>query len=162
MRFTSSFTFQGWIFPTTPDKGVQGLVTKWLHAVPAGFVLVISEGALEFWLANKTGRVAHFGTGARLRERTWYFIAATFDAGTSEVRLVQEPCQNWPHDPSSRIITIRTGIRALESTETTLLIAALPGDRPGKVGGHYNGKIDRPRLFNRALSSAELERLKLG
>ena len=162
VRFTSSFTFQGWIFPTTPDKGVQGLVTKWLLAVPAGFALVISEGALEFWLANKTGRVARVGTGARLRERTWYFIAATFDAGTSEVRLVQEPCQNWPHDPSSRIITIQTGIRALESTETTLLIAALPGDRPGKVGGHYNGKIDRPRLFNRALSSAELERLKLG
>src|SRR4051812_3773636 len=162
LRLTGSFTIQGWIFPTTPDKGMQGLVTKWSNAVPAGLALVISDAALGLWLADETGRVARVGTGARLRERTWYFIAATFDAGTGEVRLVQEPSQNFPHDPSSRTVTIQTEIRALEPREAALLIAALPGDRPDRVEGHYNGKIDRPRLFNRALSRAELDVLKLG
>ena len=119
---------------------------------PQGLALVISDGALGLWLADETGRVARVGTGARLRERTWYFIAATFDAGTGEVRLVQEPSQNFPHDPSSRTVTIQTEIRALEPREAALLIAALPGDRPDQVEGHYNGKIDRPSLFNRALS----------
>ena len=29
LRCTRSFTIQAWIFPTTPGKGVQGLVAKW-------------------------------------------------------------------------------------------------------------------------------------
>jgi N,N-dimethylformamidase len=162
LRITGSFTIQAWIFPTTPGKEVQGLVTKWSHAAPAGCALVISDGALALWLADGTGRVARVGAGARLQARTWYFIAATFDAGTGEVRLVQEPCQDWPHDASSRVVTIQTKLRAVEPGQSALLVGALPGDRPGQGRGHYNGKIERPSLFNRALSDAELDALKLG
>jgi N,N-dimethylformamidase len=52
LRITGSFTIQAWIFPTTPGKEVQGLVTKWSHAAPAGCALVISDGALALWLAD--------------------------------------------------------------------------------------------------------------
>ena len=29
LRLTGSFTLQAWIYPTTPKKGVQGILTKW-------------------------------------------------------------------------------------------------------------------------------------
>ena len=34
LRCTGSFTIQAWIWPTTPGKGVQGLVAKWAKAAP--------------------------------------------------------------------------------------------------------------------------------
>lgn len=162
LRCTGSFTIQAWIWPTTPAKGVQGLVAKWAKAGPAGFALVIEDGALGLWLADGTGRVTHPSAGTLLQARTWYFIAATFDAGTGEVRLVQEPCQVWLRDPSLRTAIAQSELRATGATETSLLMAALPGDLERQFYGHYNGKIDRPSLFNRTLSSEELDVLKLG
>ena len=37
----SSFTVQAFIFPTTPDKGIQALLTKWQALRSAGFGLFI-------------------------------------------------------------------------------------------------------------------------
>ena len=162
LRFTGGFTIQAWIWPTTPGNGVQGLVAKWANAGPTGFALVIEDGALGLWLADGTGRVARAGAGAPLQARTWYFVAAAFDAETGAVRLVQEPCQVWPRDSSSRTITVQTELREIGATKTSLLIAALPGNLPHRFDGHYNGKIDRPRLFNGALTDAELDALQGG
>jgi N,N-dimethylformamidase len=162
LRITGSVTIQAWIFPTTPAKGTQGLLAKWSPSGPAGFALVIEDGALGLWLADADGRVARIGTSAPLHARIWYFVAAVFDAATGDVRLVQEPCRIWPLDPSVRDVTIPTDLRTLAPSETSLLMAALPGDHPAHANAHYNGKIDRPRLFNRALSRAELDALKAG
>src|SRR5829696_3799055 len=162
LRFTGGFTIQAWIWPTTPGKGVQGLVAIWANTGPTGFALVIEDGALGLWLGDATGPVARVGIGASLHARTWYDVAVTFDAGTGEVRLVQEACPEWAQEPSSRTVTVQTELRALDAGETGLLMAALPGVRPGAVEGHFNGKIDRPSLFSRALSDEELKALQGG
>ena len=40
---TTSFTLQAYIFPTTPDKGRQGLLTKWNEKTKSGYGLFIDE-----------------------------------------------------------------------------------------------------------------------
>jgi N,N-dimethylformamidase len=51
-----SFTVQAWVWPTTPHKGEQGLITRWDDALARGFALLIDDtGALAMrlgWLAG--------------------------------------------------------------------------------------------------------------
>lgn len=157
---SAGFTIQLWLYPTTPAQGVQGIVTHWSPAEPAGFALVIEEGALALWLGGPDGMV-RVQAAAPMRAGAWYFVAASFDASTGRVALRQEPPPAWPLDPSRQFaaadIGITTGV-----AEGPLLMAAMPGDRAGRIAHHLNGKIDRPRLFNRALSAAELDGLQRG
>ena len=37
LRLSASFTLQAWIYPTTPAKGVQGLITKWTSTTQRGY-----------------------------------------------------------------------------------------------------------------------------
>jgi N,N-dimethylformamidase len=160
-RLTGSFTVQAWILPTTPNKGLQGILSTWSPG-SAGFALVIEDGALALWLADEVGETTRVSTGASLRAGSWYFVAASLDAATGEVRLVQEPQPVFPLDASRRAVTMQTGVHALRPGGGPLLMAGIAGEEPGRVAAHYNGKIDRPRLFSRALSIAELEGLKEG
>ena len=43
LRQLSSFTVQTWVYPTTPNKRTQGLLTKWSAANGVGYGLVIEE-----------------------------------------------------------------------------------------------------------------------
>src|SRR5262245_12613423 len=39
LHIHGSFTIQAWIFPTTPQKGQQGIVTKWCDTQSYGLVI---------------------------------------------------------------------------------------------------------------------------
>lgn len=159
-----SFTIQAWIYPTTPRNGkIQGIVTKWSN--DAGFALVIGEnGDLNFWLGSQ--RIA---TDKPLRTREWYFVAASYDAASGTARLYQLPLKAWPDDPSAAIVgAIPAGRPTLKTNapNTLLLFAAMSGVeiKPRYIvpSALYNGKIDNPTLFGRALSPDEIEALKQG
>ncbi len=71
-----SFTVQAWIFPTTPDKGVQGLIANWRDETASGFALLIDEaGALAMRLGDGSGGVVEISTGKPLAARRWHLIA---------------------------------------------------------------------------------------
>ncbi len=54
-----SFTVQAWVFPTTPDKGEQGLIVNWRGETTRGFALLIDgTGALAMRLGDGSGRVS--------------------------------------------------------------------------------------------------------
>jgi N,N-dimethylformamidase len=160
LRLASSLTIQAWIFPTLPGEGIQGLLTKWNADAATGFGLVLDEqGALALWLGDGAGAVARISSGVPLRAGRWYFVAARFDVGSGQVTLVQEPVSAMPLDATNLRRDATTAIETL-GQEPALLIMAGYADAEGGVGGHFNGKIDRPRLFARALSDAELDELK--
>ena len=163
-----SFTLQAWIYPTTPEKGqAQGLLSKW-SADETGFCLAVgAEGALELWLAgtgaDSAGRI---GAGQALRACEWYFVAVAFDADTQTLRLYQLPLSDWPSDRSSVVIE-RTVLAQLPGQNGCPLVMAATGvgttntDRYAALG-LYNGKIDSPRVFSRALDTDEIEQLRRG
>ncbi len=164
LRLTGSFTLQAWIYPTLPRRGVQGLLTKWSAADDAGYGLFIDEeGCLAVWIGDGEGRVGRHGAGTPLRESQWYFVAAAYDAGTGEVRLYQEPAGIWPDEESCAIVDASTQTAALAVNDAPLLMAAYwDGSKTGtaRIAGHYNGKIDGPCIFDRALTGDELHSLR--
>ena len=55
-----SFTLQAYIFPTTPDKGKQGLLTKWNEKNNSGYGLFIDDNACLSMMIGRWGRTSHF------------------------------------------------------------------------------------------------------
>jgi N,N-dimethylformamidase len=166
LNLTGSLTLQAWIYPTTPQNpNAQGLVTKWSKATEAGYGLCIGEaGDVEFWLGAGDGHVARIGSGKTLRARHWYFVAAVYDAARQHVRLYQLPLSPVARETSAAVIEQSVQIYSLDQTEAPVLIGAVYGEAHGlnrMIGrGLYNGKLDSPRVFSRALDPAEIEQLR--
>lgn len=112
-RKLQSFSLQAMIWPTTPDKGVQGLLTKWSEAGKAGYGLFIDEnGCLALWIGDGKGKVYKISTEKKLEEKKSGFLQAllmTHRAGRlkyskslssakpTEDMLFLTPWKEWPH-----------------------------------------------------------------
>lgn len=166
LRQIESFTLAVWLYPTTPQAGSQGLLTRWSAADRAGYGLCIDEaGDLALWLGDGTGTVERLSTGTPLRAHDWYFVAATYDATSGRVCLYQVPVRRWPVETTRAVVERTAAVRPRSAAGSPFLMAgyltADPATR-GVVDGHFNGKLDRPRLFGRALRPAEVTALRDG
>ncbi len=189
LRLTGSFTLQAWIASTTPQKGVQGIITKWSDTNQRGYALVVEEdGSLGLWIGDDNGQQARVKTDTPLRPAitsatylftmygelpvsqgspttTWYFVAASYDASSGSVTLYQEPVMTWPVEDARAVVERKVSLTSVGTSDDPLLVAAFWSWRDESTeiaGGHFNGKIDRPRVFNRALSQQEIESLRQG
>ena len=183
LRLTGSFTLQAWIYPTTPSKGAQGLLTKWSASDRSGYGLFLDEdGSVALWLGGTGGQVEKVRTGKPLpayprseksntagreplHSSHWYFVAASYDAGSGTVTLYQEPMIEWPLVDTPAIVERRIAMKSIATNDAPFLMAACWESRDsgkGIVGGYFNGKIESPRVFSRALSREEVSALKRG
>lgn len=186
LRLTGSFTIQAWIASTTPLKGAQGIVTKWSETDRVGYGLFIDEdGSLALWLGDKNGLTEKVRTGKPLNAAitasrypqlnnvvsqgvnttSWYFVAATYDAMAGRVVLYQEPVIRVPLDETSAVVEGPVKIKGVGGSATPLLIAAAWDWRDAsvsRVGALFNGKVESPRVFGRALTKDEIDALKQG
>ena len=166
LDFTGGFTVQAWIRPTTPDKAGQGIVTQWSESEQAGYGLFLDgDRGLSLWIGDGDGRVEKFRTETALTPSQWYFVAATWDAAQGTVRLWQEPLTRWPRDRSGAVVAGAAAGGGIVAHPIPLLMGACwkrPDGSRAQVAGHFNGKIDGPRLYGRALGPGEIESLKGG
>jgi N,N-dimethylformamidase len=169
-----SFTLQCWIWPTMPRKvegywkpGPQGLVTKWSNNQGYGLFLD-SDGCVNLWINDRK-----LSTGVPVRDRAWHFVAATFDAETGKAVLYHEPQIRYALDPKVEPVEATFDTR-IEHSDVPLIMAGSVDRRDDSlvggssvprgviIGGNYNGKIDSPRLADRALDRLEIEQFKQG
>jgi len=162
----------------------QGLVTKWAQGEGYGLYLD-SRGRLALRLGSPRSS-ATVATGTPLRPwvpsspgwiwdatqdprsvspqmtvARWYFVAATYDATNGVVTLVQAPQGQTP-DPT-RVRLIRpTSLRELGANRAPLLIAAGATTGAASRTQDFNGKIDNPRLYGRALTTRQLQVVAAG
>ena len=171
LRLTESFTLLAWISSTTPSKSQQGLISKWSDSSGAGYGLVLDgDKGLSLWIGSTNGRVERFATGVPLRASSlhapsWYFVAASYDAATGRVLLYQQPKTMWPQDQTAAVVEKDIGRLAIAENGMPLIMAGYcEGEESARpnIAGHYNGKIDRPAVFGRALGLQELQRLRGG
>jgi N,N-dimethylformamidase len=147
-----SFTVQAWIQPTTPQPGLQGLVTKWSGDGGGGLALVIAAGGeLALWVGDEAGGVARLGTGMPLSPRTWTFAVGTYDAPTQRLGIHQLPMQGATgvHVYSSASIREHSGAPGVP-----LFLGALAAGTA--AGAHFNGKLEAPAIAARALTEPEV------
>ena len=187
LQLGGSFTVTAWIAPTTPgvsfsERSAQGIVTKWSDDAGGGYGVFIDEdGRLSLRLGGEGGvaetlradtplriwRSAIPGAG-RARPHgvptVWYFVAVSYDADSGRVVFVQRPQTPFPGDPTRSTVERTTAVRALASNELPLLMASHwsgSGDAR-EAAGHYNGKIDNPRIYARALAAADIDAIEQG
>jgi N,N-dimethylformamidase len=170
-----SVTLQCWVWPTMPKThpkywkhGAQGLMTKWCDG--KGYGLFINEdGCLEFRVNGE-----RITTGVPIRDHAWHFVAATYDAKSGKAVLYHEPQIQYALDPEIPPVEKKLGAK-IEHTARVPFVVAAYVDRLDKgalaqasvpagivMAGHYSGKIDSPRLCDRALSRQEIETMKIG
>ena len=164
----TSFTLQAYVWPTTPGRRPQALLGTWSEQGQQGFGLGLDEqGALELRIGDGAGSVARLSTAVPLLARRWYLVAGSFDAASGRLELWQEPVADRTfHTERAVHVEDATAVR-LQPAPAPFLIAAWhagEADAPtayGELiaGGHYNGKIDRPRLAARAFDRAEIAAL---
>src|SRR5262245_58013503 len=190
LRVAGSFSITAWIAPTRHDPqapggrapdGNQGIVAKFSSADRTGYGLVLEEdGRLALWLGAKGGEqriraqaalrpwvpsIPGSGRGPRPHHVTtsWYFVAASFDAANGRVVIYQQPVSEFTFDPTRTVTEQATAVKSVATSTAPLLIGAAYADgTPMKVGGHFNGKIDNPRIYGRALSRQEVEGIAQG
>ena len=185
-----SFTLQAFIFPTTPDKGVQGVLTK--SEGKTGYGLFIDENAnLALWIGDDKGNVEKITSGKPLLRKVWYLAAASYDAATGKVCLYQEPVVTsangglgmsllHPMEETASVVNGKSTVAPGDNDAPLLMAARTVVANSGRTifGGHfkearepvelpqqadvYNGKIDRPRLSGRALDKSEIDALARG
>lgn len=169
-----SFTLQAWIWPTLPKShpkywkhGSQGIVTKWSDGQGYG-LFINAEGHAEVRVNGTT-----LTSPEPLRDHAWHFVAATYDAETGALTLYHEPQVQYALDPVIEPVstTISEKIAHLPIPAAVAAYVEALSDDPtaqsslpaGVVfAGKYNGKIDSPRICNKALTRQEIETMKLG
>ena len=146
MPALESFTLQAWIWPTRP-RARQAILAQ-------GSMLAMEldeTGALTLDLDGE-----RFATGRPLLEREWVFVAASYDAASGVVCLIQTPMRRYPgFDPTA---DVRFDAHLGHHFEGEVTIAARRIEQ-GAMAHHFNGKIDRPRIATRALERTEMDAL---
>jgi N,N-dimethylformamidase len=150
------FTIQACIWPTTPMKGRQGIITKWCAREKSGFALIVDEhGHIALQIGDGTGKVDLFSTGHPLERRRWYRVGATFDAGGRRIRVFQQALSPVPDIEDSGSIEVSEIPVLPPANRAPVIFAALACEEPERFEWHFNGKIDSPRIASRALGDAE-------
>jgi N,N-dimethylformamidase len=150
----SGFTLQAWISSTTPGRGLQGVLTKWSAATQHGYGLFVEpEGDLSLRIDDRVYR-----TGVALRAFEWTFVAGTYDPITGVVTVLQTPLPSFPANPAKRVV-VSPAAPPRASDAPVILAGHVEPDGPV---GRFNGKLDSPRLYGRALGPSELTALATG
>lgn len=160
-----SFTLQAMIWPTRPEAGPQTILGTWNEQSREGFYLGIDEfGALACTIGDGTTVVTRT-TGMPLAARHWCLASASFDAAKSTVRLHQEPIVDR-HWSTARATLVEESVPCKPAARPAMFMMAAwyGGADDGRLitGGHFDGKIDRPRVSSRVLQIDEIRSLVQG
>ncbi|NQW12471.1 MAG: N,N-dimethylformamidase [Alphaproteobacteria bacterium] len=164
----SAVTVQAFIWATTPAKGRQAIAGCWSEPEGHGFLLGLDElGRLEGRVGDGTGGIVTVRLDTPVPERRWLLVALTVDPAAATLTVRQWPVAEPRFDPEVPREASAACTVSAKSTGLPFLLAAwsegedarLTAWRHTRTGGHFNGKIDRPRLANRALGAAGIRAL---
>jgi N,N-dimethylformamidase len=140
-----SFTIAAMIWPTLPGRGRQILFARDFE------IEIGADGclALSFGDGMEDKRLP---LGQPLLARHWYSVGAGYDGNTGEAWVWQRQLLSYPRADRSDERCGKLGPHPAKSA-TPLVMAGDSG-----ASQYFNGKIDSPRLFDRALSPDEADR----
>ena len=139
LALTNRMTLEAWVMPTVAQSGWRTIMQKetdayFLHASGGGAALAPTAGG------TFNGALDYFAAPTALAVNTWSHVALTWDGSIMRLYI------NGVEAASKS----RTG--TLQSTTTPLRIG---GNSP--YGEFFLGRIDEVRIYNRALSAAEIQ-----
>jgi len=149
-----------------PGSVQQAIVSHGLEAPDsAGYGLFIGIGGhLIGQVGDGAGGTTVVGPATPLVEHQWTLAAMTYDAGSNRLAVYQLPKHPWPVE-RGRGVAVTTARGSRPPAGAPLVMAAAVESREGDTvltHSHFNGKIDAPRIYDRALSGDEVEALARG
>jgi len=162
----ASFTLHAFIWPTTPAKGRQGILTHWSSQRGTGLG-INDDGHLALWIGDGE-TLDEIAASKPLESHIWYFVSASYDADSGTLSIRQEPVVNTynsrlsPFVPRSDdcVESKTVSIKPAAPAEGWLIAGYHTSD--ARVEGLYNGKIDRSGVHTRVLSETELSAIRDG
>lgn len=148
------------IWPTAPRERAQTILSRWRADLAEGWRLGLDEsGHLIFHVAGSAGQ-ARVRAAKPVLEREWLFVAISYDAQSGAVALTQRSLDPQGGRDISGTAAGKAPANLSWPKETALVFAAHAKTDGGMplTEGHYDGKIDRPRLFAAALPEEALRR----
>ena len=150
----SSFTLAATIWPTLPHESQpQGILTKVEPEKGLGFGLFSDASGVGAMVGIGNGDTVHMRVGKPLRSRIWYRVWASYDAASHTLAVGQAPLEPavMVDDTGGQSTTLSHAARC--ETTTPLCIAAIGGE---PRTGHFNGKIERPMVVDRAMTESDV------
>jgi N,N-dimethylformamidase len=149
-------TFATFLYPTNPGAGEQVIASQGDPFAGAGWALGLSgAGDVELIVGGGGDGPARIATGAPLHSWTWYLVGFSVDAD-GRAAVWSQPVRPFPGDPPAE--SAGASIGPLPAVAADLVLAAARSD-DGQTSRHLDGKLDRPRLFGRALPREERDQL---
>jgi N,N-dimethylformamidase len=159
LAIAGSFSVHMWLRATTPDTHVQTLISS-VSDEGVVYAVRLDGGRLSLQVGADPRSVVQLGT--KVAPYVWYSMAAVFDAEVGEARLSLAPLAVTAAELADAA-AVAVKVSGGGGSGDVLLAAELVGDGSDPaVGNFYNGKIDAPRLFERALDDDELAVLRSG
>jgi N,N-dimethylformamidase len=172
LHVTRGLTVHAFIQPTTPEKGPQGVLTRWAADAGAGYALTIDDsGRLSFAVGDGAGTQGVVVAEKSLLGSVWYAVSAAWDPERRRLSLSQRPVVNSVNSLIGPVVPLDGACSVAVETNVTPANAGVPfvvagwvqsaGEGP-VVDGHFNGKIDGSRVYGRVLSDDEVAALSRG
>jgi hypothetical protein len=137
LDLTAGLTLEAWVNPTNVGY-YRTIIAKTTNGLPVNYYLSLSNGTLTFGFFNGAWREHRASVGPALN--VWSHVAATFN------------------DAANQVVLYLNGTAVLTSAETTSLTVNADQLRIG-IGfpdEAFAGRIDEVRVYNRALTAAEV------
>jgi N,N-dimethylformamidase len=147
-------TFQAWVMPTRLGEARQCLMA--LVGGSSALELEVSAIGWHVSMISNASRESEISIVEAVVPRCWYFVAVTVDPRSGRIHLITRELGGL--GPSHQESAEGALLHPLEPPRAALLAAGAGSTRPDR---HFNGKIDSPRLFARALRADELDALAM-
>ncbi|TCP48475.1 N,N-dimethylformamidase [Tamaricihabitans halophyticus] len=169
---TKAFSLQLRFLPTLPEAGHEQVIFSSADAEQRNQLkLALSaEGQLRFALRGVDTPEVELVSAIEPRAGCWFSVSVVGDAGTGLLRLHAAQESGWQrHIQAETTETSGTTVSAVLAalagarlTDTHLAGATVWIDGSRYVDDHFNGKVENPRCYARALTGAEVAAARNG
>jgi hypothetical protein len=139
LNFTAGMTLEAWVYPTVTLSGWKGVIIKEGTSQFSYFLYANANANNQAGMVNVGGERIVYG-GSALAVNTWTHLAATYDGAM--LRLYVNGVQIAAQSQSGAIGVFAGPLR-------------IGGN--ASLGEYFQGRIDEVRVYNRALTQAEIQ-----
>jgi RHS repeat-associated protein len=151
LNLSGSMTVSAWIYSTAFPGDDAAIVSKVDASIPGGFQLDATPDTgsrtVGFKLFNPNGTLMMRYGATVLQLNQWYYVAGVYDAAAQTMTVYL----NGAPDNGTLVGTVAS---SQSTSHRDVLIGARPDD---PFDYNFNGTIDEVRIYNRALTQAEIQ-----
>lgn len=140
LRPTNTLTVTAWVYTVGAPASVAGILNNGTQ----GYTLGVTSSRFVRWNIMNTNK-----STAPMNAGQWYLVYGRFDTGADRFGAYTN---NGTSDSSSTGGTVGTGALSNYGSDVCQI-----GSIRNTAGSYFNGRIDDVRIYNRALTDAEIQ-----